>query len=409
MKLTLFISRRYFLSKKSHSTVFTISILTMIAIAIITMAMVVIMSIFDGLETLQKDRLKNFYSPIRLLPDKGKYWTLDKNKIEQIKSLSNVNYLIPIVENKVLLTYKKNYKVIKLRGVDSSFFRAKSFDSLIYYGDSFNNKKGINNGLLIGESIAVEFSLPLRDYKDKLTCHVPKSTLNSNLQSFTNSQETLRSIEGFGVGVFYVNQDINQQYVISRLAWARSLFDLDSSQVSFYDIELNDETQEQNTIEEIANILDDTPYRVETIEQINELLTKVIKTEKLFTFLLCLLILAIASFNIIGGVTMLIIDKKSNIHTLNNMGMTISEIKKIFVYLSIKISFWGAVIGCSLGAILVFFQNKFSFIKIGSLDIAYPMDLSFIFIVYTMLGVIILAILASQITVLGFNNKIKNS
>lgn len=393
-KVSLFIARRYFLSRYSSSTVNLISILSLLGIGFISMTIVIVMSVFNGLEKLQMERVDQFFSDWRVSPQTGKWMKVNADQIDQIANYTDFQNHSLAIEHKAFLGYKDFQQLIFLKGIDTNFVEQNRIDSNLVWGETFFQKKA-TKGLILGQSISLEFGIPLMDYRNPIKIFAPQTGTQISL----NPQKMMVSQRGYATGLMDINSEINQQYVLSSLPFARKIFQLEPNQYSYIDIQLKNK---KLTKEELTQWFEQTlgiPVSLSSFEDHNSLIIKVIKTERIMTFLICVLILFIATFNLIGSLTMLIIDKKNNLVTLSQIGLDFKKIQQIFIWESVIIGVLGMLFGTLLAWMLVVLQQKFAFIKLGASGLAYPVEMSYTSIVINALVVVVLSLLSGLLTI----------
>jgi len=399
-KLPLFIAKRYFLSKYSNSTVNFISWLSLIGIAFISMTVILVMSVFNGLEKLQTERADKFFADVRIEAPRGKWITVSPEQYQKLKNLSWVQTADLAVEHRAFLQYKTAQSPIVLRGVNQTYFSNNRLDKVVVYGDSLNSSQS-NKALLIGQNIALEHGILLKDFQTPIRIFAPKIGKTISL----NPRNQIQELSAFNVGIFDISTKINKEYVFCHMPFAKSLFQLKPNQYTFIDIRSNEVLTEQKKAE-LATIFGQV--RLVTYDDHNSVIIKVIKTERIMSFLICLLILFIATFNIIGSMTMLILDKQDNLKSLSQMGMSVSTVKQIFVWESLIIGFVGMCTGTIMALILIYLQQNFSLIKLGVSNMAYPIITSYWSIVLTAVSVIILSLFAGFFSIQNMSKRLVN-
>jgi len=360
LKFSLRIAGRYLFSKKSHNAINVISGISSAGVAIGTIALVVVLSIFNGFELLFSDLFSAFDPDLQIALKQGKQFSIDTPEFEAVKKLEGIAVFTEVVEENALLRYKEKQMPVLVKGVSDDFKQMTRIDSIMFDGE-FLLYDGAFERSVVGAGIAA--TLGLSAYAiDPLYIYAPKRTSKINLlrpdQSFNQSGT-------FISGIFSVQQnEYDNQYVLVSLNLARALFEYQANDVSAVELKLLPFADTQKVKNELQKLLGDEFSVKDRYEQ-QEAYFKIMQIEKWITYLILSFILLIASFNIIGSLSMLIIDKKEDIITLRNLGADQKLIRQIFLLEGWMISAVGAVLGIIIGTILSFLQEKIGFIKLG--------------------------------------------
>jgi lipoprotein-releasing system permease protein len=367
LPLPFFIAKRYLISKKSHNAINIISGISVLGVCIGTMALIVVLSAFNGLSNLVSTLYNSFDSDIEITIKQGKTFNLDAKEIQSLKKIGGIAYFSEIVEGNALLKYNEQQCVATIKGVSSDFVKMSSFDTLVGEGN-FNIEK---NNIVVGKGIISILQTAPNDNYTPISIYAPKRTQVSTF----DAEGGLNELKGYTAGAFSINDEFDYKYVIMNINNARELFDY-ANEVTSIEMSLKSGANAENVQQQITQLLGDK-YEVKNRQQQNALLYKTLKSEKLWTFLILVFILIIATFNVIGSLTMLIIEKKKDITILSNMGADNSMIKKIFLVEGMLITIIGAVLGLVLGTIVCWLQIKFSLIRFteGYVVDAYPIKL----------------------------------
>lgn len=364
MNVSLHIARRYLFSKKSRNVINIISGISMVGVGIGAFALIVVLSAFNGLENLVESLYYSFDPQIKVMPAKGKtfdYTTVPLNKIEQ---LANVEYVAKSLEETALVKYKEKQVVATIKGVDNTFIAMSGLDSMMYSGELTLEKQNTPVAV-IGYGIS-----------DKLGCYVENNF--SPLQIYaarkgvdlSGSPDNAFSINPIlPIGIFAINPDFDYTYVLVPYTYAESIFER-KNQITSLEISLKADAEEEEVKQEIAKILGDG-FTVKTRYELNEVLFKTNNTEKWIVFLILCFILVVATFNIVGSLTMLILEKKADIYILMSMGATRELVRNIFFLEGLLISLVGGLSGLLLGVLLVILQAQFGFVKLEGLIVDY--------------------------------------
>lgn len=368
MNLTFFIAKRYLISKKSHNAINIISMIAVTSVCIASMSMVVILSAFNGLSDLVKSLYNSFSAEIKITPASGKTFLADNESIQKLKNIENIAFYNEVVEAKALLKYKEKQSIATVKGVSADFLGMTRFDTLIYDGE-FNISK---NNMIMGKGIYYLLQANVNDFSNPITLFAPKRGQTNSI----DPNDGLNEIKLYPAGTFTINDDFDNNYIITSIRNARTLFDY-NKEITSIEIGLKNKSKLKETQKEIETLLGNE-FIIENKDQQNALIFKTMKSEKLWTFIILIFILLIATFNIIGSVSMLIIEKKKDITILRNLGADISSIKKIFLTEGLMISATGALLGLTLGIIVCLIQIHFSVVSFseGFVVDAYPIKIS---------------------------------
>ena len=402
MNLSIFIARRYLFSKKKQNAINIISIISMVGVAIGTTALIVVLSVFNGIDTLLTEATDSFTPDLTISPTKGKFITKDSILIDQLTQMPEVASCDPVVEENSLVKFGDKLVPVVVKGVDSTYAEHVNILPSIVSG-IYSLEKDDKPAVVMGYGIAAALKIRLGTLSP-VTFYYPDRKASSASNSALNSQKI------YPLGIFSAQQDIDGKYVITGIETARELFGV-PGQISKIEIKLKDPNQIESLKEKLSVQIQPT-YKVENKYDLNRSFYAMMKSEKLAVFLILLFILLIASFNIIGSVSMLIIDKKEDIGIYQALGMTKEKIISIFKLEGNLITGFGALIGLALGTILCLLQEYYVFITLsnGSYIVsAYPVKVIVSDILIIMITVIAIGYLASHFPVKYLVNKIVKS
>ncbi len=391
MKLAFYIARRYLISKRSANIINLISGISVAGVTVGTIALIVVLSAFNGIDSFIKMMLSNFDSDLKIEIADGKSFQLSDADFQSVKELEGIVDFKEIVEENALLRYDDRQKYATVKGVEEDYASFSGLDSMIAEGQFLLSKEP-HQFAVLGMGVAIDLSVGL-SFRSPINFLVPKKEQKSRI----NLQNAFNRDYLFPSGVFSVQQEIDSKYVIVPIDFARELFEL-QGHVTSIELRLDSEAYLTNVKEEVKSILGERFVVQDRYEQ-HEFLYKVMSSEKWISFLILTFILVIASFNLLGSLTMIIIDKKDDIRILESMGAGKKLIRQIFLFEGWLVSFSGAVIGLILGIALVWAQTKFELLKLpgeGSFALsAYPVELHAIDVFATFLIVIAIGFLAS--------------
>jgi ABC-type lipoprotein release transport system permease subunit len=382
------IARRYLFSKKSHNAINIISGISAAGVAIGTMALVCILSVFNGFETLISDMFSAFDPDLKITLTHGKTFDVNSKEFNELHKMKSVAYFTEVVEENALLRFKDKQMPATIKGVSNDFEKMTRIDSIMYDG-RFVLFDGAFQRAVPGVGVASILGLGAH-FIDPLYIYAPKRTSKINLLRPENS---FNQIGTFVSGIFSVKQlQYDDHYVLVSIDLARNLFEYEKSTVSAVELKLAKGVNQSEIQNQIQTLLGDR-FQVKNRYEQQESFFKIMKIEKWITYLILCFILLIASFNIIGSLSMLIIDKKADIQTLRNLGANNQLIKRIFLFEGWMISCVGALIGICLGTLLCLMQQYFGLLKLGTGYVvdAYPvvtnaLDILLVFITVLFMG-----------------------
>ncbi|MGP8217225.1 MAG: FtsX-like permease family protein [Bacteroidia bacterium] len=403
MNLPLFIARRYLVSKKSHNAINIISGVALGGIAIGTMALIIVLSAFNGISNLVRSLYNSFGADLQIKAVKGKTFIPTGPKFESIKHFEGVKYFTEVMQDRALLKFNDKQALATLKGVSGDFRPMTQFDTLMRQGNFLLRKGDLDYGVFgRGIGYTLDVAQTNADYYS-ITCYAPKRGIQ---QGSINPEDAITEKHIFPAGVFSINDEFDYGYVIVSIDFARQLFDYQDSSVSSIEIGLAKNADAEKVKQKIKKTLG-SDYKVKDRYEQNELLFRTLKTEKLLTFIILAMVLVIATFNIVGSLSMLILDKEKDIDILWKMGVDNSSIQKIFLYEGMLITFIGAIIGLIIGTLICLIQIKFKLIRFSSGFVvdAYPVNLQVADFIYVFAAVLVIGLFSSWYPVRVFASK----
>jgi lipoprotein-releasing system permease protein len=358
LKTAFYIARRYLISKKSVNVINLISGISVAGITIGTFALVVILSTFNGLEFTIKSLFSAFDPGIRITSSiKGKPFDLNSLNTQTIKQIQGVASVTPIIEEDAFLMYENHQYFVTVKGVPLDYDKVSGLDSTNITSGKFILESNDIPYAVVGQGVAYYLSVGLR-FNDAIHIYTLKKEMNG--------QVTLNNVFNHGTiyasGIFSSQQDIDSKYILVPFDYAREFFEM-GNQVSAVEVGLIKGSSENKIKNEILK-LSGNNFDVKTQFEQHEVFYKVMQSEKWAIFFILAFILVIASFNILGSLSMLIIDKKADIAILQSMGANKQLIRRIFLFEGWMISLSGAILGIVLGTVVCWIQIKFGIIKL---------------------------------------------
>lgn len=373
MNLPFYIAKRYLISKKSHHVINIISWISVSGIGVATMALVIVLSAFNGLQTLVETLYASFDPDIKITAVVGK--TFDSGTIpkDKILAIDGVQFYTESLEDVALFKYSDKQTVATLKGVEETFYEITGLDTLIYEGEHKKDSEQTHY-LSLGYGIANNLSLFINsEFNEEVSVIIPKK---GQKKSFIPGEEFSRKF-ATASGVYSIGPDFDNKYVLASLPFVQTLFDKEN-QISSVELKLKNDANWKKVKAELINILGKN-FVVKTRYELNELVYKTNETEKWITFLILSFILVIASFNIIGSLTMLILDKKEDVWILKTMGANNKLIQQLFFAEGMLINLLGAFCGMILGTLLCWIQMEFGLLRLnGGIVDFYPIEMKWI-------------------------------
>lgn len=391
-RLSLFIARRYFFSKKSQRVINIISMISAIGVTIGTAALIIVLSVFNGFEDLIL-RLYNSFDPdLRIELVEGKTFTTDKINIEQLKKISGVAYVTEVAEESVLAKYHNKQLIVKLKGVSDDYRKMSGIDSMLIDG-TFKLKNGEFNYAIVGSGVAYNLGIDLSNIFGQLEIYGarPSATSMTDPEGSFNRRYISPS------GIFAIQQEYDAKYIIVPIRFARDVFEYENKLTSL-EVGLKTGANEQEVIASVTALIGKN-FSVKNRFMQHELFYKIMRSEKWAVFLILTFILIIAIFNVISSLTMLVIEKKKDIAIYRSMGADVHFLRKIFLTEGMIITIFGAVAGLLIGTAFCFAQQQFELIKLsgsGSFVIdSYPVKMVAGDFIYVFATVCLIGLFAS--------------
>ncbi len=364
VKTAFYIARRYLISKKSVNVINLISGISVAGVTISTLALVVILSAFNGIDHSIRSMFSTFDPDIRITAAKGKSFDPSQTDLDALSRVSGVLSVIPVVEDDVLLRYGDRQYFATIKGVPVNYSKISDFDTTSITSGRFLLEANQIPFALVGQGVAYFLSVGLN-----FTEPVHIYTLKRGTTGRPSVANALNHTTIYASGVFSNQQEIDSKYVLVPFVFAQELFQLEN-QVNAIELELKDCFPDEEVKTEVQRILG-SDFLVKTQFEQHELFYRVMQSEKWAIFLILGFILIIASFNILGSLSMLIIDKKADISILQSMGANQQMIRTIFLLEGWMISLAGAVLGLILGVAICWIQMEFGLLKIPGTDGAF--------------------------------------
>lgn len=361
MNFPFYIARRYLFSKKSTHVINIISGISVVGVAVATMALVVTLSVFNGFHDLVASLLTSFDPQIEIVPTKGKTAPADDPILTKIRNLPQVDVATESVEDQAMAIYKGRQAMIKVKGVEDNFSELSHINDILYGDGEFSLHAANLQFGVVGIRLADNLGMTA-DWDGQLKIYAPKREGQLDLMNPTEGFVE-DSVISPGV-VFSVKQArYDRDYVLTSIAFARNLFG-QQGMLSQLEIRLKPGSDLDAVKAEMQKIAGNKYRVLDRMEQQADTF-KIMKIEKFIAYIFLTFILAVACFNIIGSLSMLIIDKKNDVVTLRNMGASDKQIVRIFLFEGRMISAIGAILGILVGQLLCWLQQVYGLVSLG--------------------------------------------
>lgn len=326
---------------------------------------------------------------IKITAIKGKSFIVTDAIEEQLKNHKDISANAKVIEERAFLQYKQKDHIAYVKGVSDNYMSITRIDSTLSVGQWLDTAF-VNTGV-IGYGISDKLSLGILNFGEPLQIRVPKPGKGLIL----NESSAFNTASIQVTGVYSGLEEFANKYVFVNLRLAQKLLNYKKNQVTSIELRLKENVNADDFANSFQQLLGNN-LKVETKIQFNAITYKVLNTERLISYLIFTLIIIIALFNVIGAIIMMIIDKKQNLKTLFNLGVTVKEIKRIFVTQGFLLTLFGLAIGLTIGVILIFLQKQFSFFMITQ-TIPYPVEFRFVNILIVVMTISVLGFIASKI------------
>lgn len=396
MNIPSFIAQRYLLAKKSHNLINIVTWISIISVCVATFAMIFVLSVFNGFNVVISDMIHQLSPDLNISAVKGKTINLNDFPLDKLKEINGIDYVFPTITEDVLFKNSNKQQIGQVKGVPQDYNKIDRVRGTILNDTTFDvSYNNINYGIP-GAGMAYFLGINVYSPYSSVQVYVPK---RGNASSF-NLENSFNSSKLVVTNVFSTQQEVDERLVIAPLEWLADLMEYENL-VTDVEVFVNDKWQKTNgkrqlekIKKEIKDILGDG-YKIQDQYEQQETLYKMMKAEKLAVYLILTFILIMATFNVIGTLSMLIIDKNKDITLLKAMGADNTLVKNIFVNEGLLISVVGGLLGLLLGIIAALVQQHFGIIRLGNGDgnyiiDAYPVALQFadIVLVFTTITII---------------------
>ena len=391
MNVPFLIAKRYFFSRKKRNIISIISNIAMIGVAVGTAALIIVLSVFNGLEDLIREIYSSFDPDLKITAVEGKSFETDTEFMNRIRQMPGVAVVSEVIEDNALLRYNDRQMVVKVKGVSENFFEQNEIDSSVVEGHSQLILDDTHHAL-IGRGVQYQLSIRPNNQFAPLQFLYPRNTKFNPLNP-EGSFNTLSITPG---GIFAIERQYDDAYVFVPLNFAAELLEYGRRRTAI-EIKVEEGVRVDRVKAALQQELGES-FRIQNSDEQHTSLLRAVKVEKLFVFITFAFILGIASLNIFFSLSMLVIDKKKDIAILASMGATASIIRNIFLFEGALVAFIGAAYGLSIGMLICNLQQNFGLVSMGmatSVVEAYPVKMQVQDFILTGIAIVVITLLVS--------------
>lgn len=389
----MYIARRYLFSRKKHNSINIISAVSVCGITLATLAMVCTLSVFNGFSDLVADLFTAFDPELKITPKEGKVFDTTDRRIQSLRQWPEIAVHSATLEENAMAEYKGRQAMAVIKGVEDNFNQLTAIDSILYGAGEFMLHDQVVDYGVMGVELTQMLGASVQ-FVDPLLIYAPKRNARVNM---SNPYASFNKEYLFSPGCVFVvsQQKYDSQYILTSLDFARNLFDY-TTEASAIELRLNPGYAVSRTKTKISQLLGEE-FRVQDRYEQQEDTFRIMEVEKLVAYVFLAFILLLACFNIIGSLSMLMLDKKDDVLILRNLGAGNKLISRIFLFEGWMISFFGALFGIIIGLILCWLQQRYGLITLGSgggfLVSAYPVsvhagDVALVFFTVVLIGLL---------------------
>ena len=397
MNLSFYIAKRYAVSFSKNKAINIITGIASVGIIASTMALFVFLSVFSGLKEFSLNFANASDPDLRLETTTGKTFVVNPKQEELLKKSEAITSYSKIIEERVYFMYDNKELVAHIKGVDSRFIQVTDFNNHLYAGEWFENN---SENVVVGADISRKLGLGLFDYNNGLEAYAPKPG-KGNIE---NPNEAFNKVLLFPSGIYSINEELDSKYVFCSIDLAQNFLGLKNSEITNLEIKLKVGANENQVREELTSIFGKS-IKIKNRAQLNDSLYKMLQSENLFIYLFSTLVVILTLFCLAGAIVMIIIDKRDNLKTLYNIGVTQTSIRTIFFTQGIMITMFGLFIGLGLAIGIILLQQHLSFIMITP-TMPYPVLFEWQNMLIVIMTIVILGLISSWIASGTVNKKL---
>lgn len=368
MRIILKIAIRYLVGKKSRNIINLITLISIVSIMVISSALIIILSAFNGLESTVKNVYRAVDPELKITLVEGKNFTDSVNLLTQIRQIPKIDKVVPVIEESVLISYDGKQQIGMIKGITKDYFDMVKIDTMIITGKP-RLSIGTQPAAIIGEGMAYVLEVNTDDPTKRLQVYFPKRGKIDLFNPFTSDQLLVS-------GIFEIDHEYTNTAVFTSLEFARDILKLNENSYTGIEIKVKEGVNPNSIKPELKKILGDK-FKVENRFEQHTVMYRVMRGEKLMVVLIITFILIIASFNLIGVISLMLVEKRKDLMLLHSLGMSSSKLKSIFVYQGVLIAVIGSTVGLFIGFSVALSQKMFGFIKLGGGQLSKPYPIEF--------------------------------
>ena len=366
MKFSIRIALRYLISRNSLTVVNRVNLFAIVVLIVSSSSLFIVLSGFDGLKDFGMTFYNQFEPDYKIIPKKGKVFSVDDSLFQKIKNTDGVIHASLVVEDKVFFSFENKNQAGYIRGVDHSYNKINTIDSLIVIGDWINFE---SNSIVLGYKLSSNLGSGVYDYSSFIEVSAPKKKKLNLLENPFKTKSTFVS------GIFKISEEIDEKYAFSSLAFAKEILGLNEVEFSYIALTADGEFLKEDLISNIQDKFNGNIKVLSRLEQ-NPALYKMLNTENIAVYTIFSLVIIIALFNLIGSLIMMSFDKAKQLKLFYSLGESPKNIQNIFLFLGLIISIIGSIMGVVIGTILIIAQDLYPFVFVPGTSLAYPVSLS---------------------------------
>ena len=389
MNIGFFFAKRYLFSKKTTHAINVISTISVIAFLVGSAALIIILSALNGFESLVSGMIGSFDPPLKITATKGKVFKLDDVKIKSLGEIEGIASVQPTLEENGVITYGDAQEIVRLKGVNKEYPNLLGLDSLVIVGNTLLEKNQADFALF-GSGVGARLNVNVNGFA-AANIFIPDRNKAYNA---LNPEGSLNMVRVQPSGIFMLQEDVEKDYVIVPIRAVRELLQY-PAELSSLDVFLAPNANVDQVQRELKSQLGQQ-FLVENRKEQNRLIFKIFNSEKWATYLILLFILVVASFNMIGALTMLVIEKKKDVAVLQAMGYPARKIRSIFLQEGLMLAVLGGAVGLILGVTFCLLQQRYGFIPLeNSVVDSYPVKVMWQDVLLVWATIVILGVLSS--------------
>jgi lipoprotein-releasing system permease protein len=354
------------------------------------LALFVVLSVFSGLRDFSTQFSSNFDPDLKITATTGKSFLISVEQQQELSKIIGVQYQSKIIEENVLFLFNNKQEVAAIKGVDSLYNQVNQVNKTLFNGQWLRPE---SYQVVVGYGIANKLSMGLFDYNNSLEVLVPKA--GNGVISYENANEAFAKETLIPIGIYAVNDEIDSRFVFADLGLVQELLQYKTNQISGIEIKLKPNTDEELVKNALQKIFKNKVV-IKNRAQLNDSLYKMLNTENTAVYLIFTLVIIMTLFTLAGAIIMIILDKKSNLKTLFNLGVGIKNLRKIFLFQGSLLTFAGGTVGLFIGIVIVLIQYYFQVIMITP-TLAYPVIFDFQNVIIVLTTIFLLGFIASWI------------